>query len=128
MSQLWTTINGNGPNHLNAMATHNSDAICEHGNIALANCAANHKPNRVLAGQVQCNAMPPLRGDNQLPFKPFKRPPHVLQAGAVKAVLNPLKANIHKPVYCFTACNALIALCQVGSTVHVAIVDYHQWQ
>lgn len=60
--------------------------MIEHGNIAIANLTANHKPNRRLAGQ----------------------------AGAVKAVLAPLKANLDSSGWpltkLLTACNALLAL------------------
>lgn len=60
--------------------------MVEHGNIAIANLTANFATNRKLAGQ----------------------------AGAIKAVLAPLKANMDTPDWpvskVMTACNALLAL------------------
>jgi hypothetical protein len=91
-----TVIGGLGGIELviTAMGAHETEAMVEHGNIAIANTAANHKPNRVLAGQ----------------------------AGAVKAVLKTLESKqddvvleiqlLKRPKACYTGCNALIALCQ----------------
>ena len=69
-----------------ALTAADDTQMVEHGNIAIANLVANHRPNRRIAGQ----------------------------AGAVKAVLTPLKENMEQADWpltkSHTACNALLAL------------------
>lgn len=69
---------------LKAMEAHPTEAMCEHGNIAVANVVATHRVNRRLAGQ----------------------------AGAIELVLRMLADHVDTSVVSFTACNALIALTQ----------------